>query len=86
MQHSSPGQFHPSYTEALWWQHHVVNMFFSRKGWEVMMAMTSDWGNGSASSTVIKLTAKTKQTLTTIQQWLVILVGQDDINNNLFSN
>ncbi|KAK3574571.1 hypothetical protein QTP86_010183 [Hemibagrus guttatus] len=31
--HSSPGQYHP-YSEAWWWQHHAVGMFFSSRNWE----------------------------------------------------
>ena len=31
--HSTPGQYHP-YSEAWWWQHHVVGMFFSSRNWE----------------------------------------------------
>ena len=30
---SSPGQSHP-YSEAWWWQHHAVGMFFSSRNWE----------------------------------------------------
>ena len=30
---SSPGQYHP-YSEAWWWQHHAVGMFFSGRNWE----------------------------------------------------
>ena len=30
---SSPGQYHP-YSEAWWWQHHAVGIFFSGRSWE----------------------------------------------------
>ena len=36
---SSPGQYQP-YSEAWWWQHDAVGMFFSGRNWET----SQDWG------------------------------------------
>ena len=42
---SSPGQYYP-YSEAWWWQHHAVGMFFSGRNWETSHDRGKDeWRN-----------------------------------------
>jgi hypothetical protein len=38
--------WHHCYTEAWWWQHHAMGMFFSRRDWET----SQDWGKDERSN------------------------------------